>query len=58
MNIQSEQQFIQNQSRTELFITLIKSSTEFNKQFKLKKIEYFNSELNIENENIISDNKF
>ena len=57
MNIQSEQQLIQDQSRTELSITLTESSTEFNKQFKSEKIEYFDLKLNIENENIISDNK-
>ena len=57
MNIQSEQQLTQDQSRTKLSITLTESSTEFNKQFKLKEIEYFDSELSIENENIISDNK-
>ena len=57
MNIQSEQQFTQDQSRTELSIISAKSSTEFNKQFKLKEIEYFDSELSIENESIISDNK-
>ena len=58
MNIQSEQQLTQNQSRTKFFITSTESSTEFNKQFKSEKIEYFDSELNIENENIISNNKF
>ena len=58
MNIQSEQQFTQDQSRIEFFIISAESSTEFNKQFKSEKIEYFDSELSIENENIISDNKF
>ena len=58
MNIQSKQQLTQNQSRTELFIISAESSIEFNKQFKLEKIEYFDSELNIENESIISNNKF
>ena len=58
MNIQSEQQFTQDQLKIKLSITLTKSSTEFNKQFKLKEIEYFDSKLNIENESIISDNKF
>ena len=58
MNIQSEQQLTQNQSRTELSITSAEFSTEFNKQFKLKEIEYFDSKLNIENKNIISNNKF
>ena len=58
MNIQSEQQLIQDQLRTEFSITLTESSTEFNKQFKSKKIEYFDSELSIENESIISNNKF
>ena len=58
MNIQLKQQLTQNQSRTEFSITLTESSTEFNKQFKLEKIEYFNSELDIENKSIISDNKF
>ena len=57
MNIQLKQQLTQDQSRIELFITLTESSTEFNKQFKLKKIEYFDSELNIENESIISNDK-
>ena len=57
MNIQSEQQFTQDQSRTKLSIILTESSTEFNKQFKSEKIEYFDSKLNIENESIISDNK-
>ena len=33
-------------------------SIEFNKQFKLKEIEYFDSKLSIENENIILDDKF
>ena len=58
MNIQSEQQFTQNQSKTKFFITSAESNTEFNKQFKSKKIEYFDSKLNIENENIILNNKF
>ena len=58
MNIQSEQQLTQDQSRTELSITSAESSTEFNKQFKSEKIEYFDSELDIENESIISNNKF
>jgi len=57
MNIQSKQQFTQDQSRTEFSITSAESSTEFNKQFKSEEIEYFDSELNIENESIISDNK-
>ena len=57
MNIQSEQQLTQDQSRTELFITLTESSTEFNKQFKSEEIEYFDSKLSIENESIISDDK-
>ena len=58
MNIQSEQQLTQNQSRTEFFITSAESSIEFNKQFKLKEIEYFDLKLNIENESIISNDKF
>ena len=58
MNIQSEQQLTQDQSRTELSITSAESSTEFNKQFKSEKIEYFDLKLNIENESIISNNKF
>ena len=58
MNFQSKQQLIQDQSKSDFFITSVESDIEFNKQFKLKKIEYFNSELNIENENIISDDKF
>ena len=58
MNIQLKQQLTQDQSRTKFFIILTESSTEFNKQFKLKEIEYFDSELSIENENIISNNKF
>ena len=58
MNIQSKQQVTQNQSRTELSITSVKSSAELNKQFKSERIEYFNLKLNIENESIISNNKF
>jgi len=58
MNLQLKQQLTQDQSRTDLFITSAKSSTEFNKQFKLKEIEYFDLKLSIENENIISNNKF
>ena len=33
-------------------------NNEFSKQFKLKDIEFFNSELNIEKDIIITDNKF
>ena len=58
MNIQLKQQLTQDQSRTEFFITSAESSTEFNKQFKSEEIEYFDSELNIENESIISNDKF
>ena len=58
MNIQSEQQLTQNQLKIKLFITSAESNIEFNKQFKLKKIEYFDLKLSIENENIISNNKF
>ena len=57
MNIQSEQQLTQDQSRTEFSIILTESSTEFNKQFKSEEIEYFDLKLDIENESIISDNK-
>ena len=57
MNIQSEQQFTQDQSRTEFSITLTESSTEFNKQFKSEEIEYFDLKLNIENESTISNDK-
>ena len=58
MNIQSEQQLIQDQSKTKLSITSAKFNTEFNKQFKLKEIEYFDLKLDIKNENIILNNKF
>ena len=58
MNIQLRQQLTQDQSRTEFSIISAESSTEFNKQFKSEKIKYFDSELNIENKSIISDNKF
>ena len=58
MNIQLKQQLTQNQSKTEFSIISAESSIEFNKQFKSEKIEYFNSKLSIENENIISNNKF
>ena len=37
---------------------VINVNNEFSKQFKLKNIEFFNSELDIEKDTIITDNKF
>ena len=38
--------------------TIINVNNEFSKQFKLKDIEFFNSELDIEKNTIIIDDKF
>ena len=37
---------------------IINVNNEFSKQFKLKDIEFFNSELDIEKDTIITDDKF
>ena len=38
--------------------TITNVNNEFSKQFKLKDIEFFNSELEIEKDTIITNNKF
>ena len=39
-------------------LTIINVNNKFSKQFKSENIEFFNSELNIEKNTIIIDNKF
>ena len=39
-------------------LAVINVNNKFNKQFKLKNIEFFNSELNIEKNTIIINDKF